>query len=52
MGAEEIENLGLGELHILEFLEELVLACFHPVQTLKNLLAKLRIHIIATQLFV
>ena len=59
MVAEEIEELGLGELQRLEFLEEMVLACFNPllagfhsVQPLKNLLAKLRIHIVSAQLLV
>ena len=52
MGAEEVENLSLGELHILKFLEELVLTCFHPVQMLKNLLAEMRINIIAAQFLV
>ena len=57
--AEEVEKFGLGELQGLKFLEEMLLASFNPllvgfhsVQLLKNLLAKLRIHIVSTQLLV
>ena len=59
MVVEEVEEFGLGELQGLEFFEEMVLACFnpllaglHPVQPLKNLLTKLRIHIVSAQLLV
>ena len=57
--AEKVDEFSLGELQGLEFIKKVLLTCFNPLlaglqmlQSLKDLLRKLRIHVVSAQLLI